>query len=367
MIHHLYVHIPFCHRICPYCGFHKHTPGGHDLGRFVEAVLAELAHRSAIFPLELDTIFLGGGTPTLLSRTHLDRLLTGLGEIAPSVTEWNVEANPATFGPEKAALLRERGVTRVSLGVQSFDAPTLETLGRDHSPDEAAESFGVLRTAGIPSVNIDLMFAIPGQSLASWEATLDRAIALGPDHLSAYNLTYEEDTPFLDRFREGKFRQDADEDAVFFNRAMDKLAATGFEHYEISNYARPGHRSRHNQAYWRGHDYLGLGPSAVSTVGDTRWKNVPDTALYVKLMEAGTPSAAATDIETLDEGARRIERVALELRTAEGMPVEYLQDPSILATLEDEGLLALCADHVVLTKKGMPLADEIAGYLLERS
>ena len=363
MLNHLYVHIPFCHRICPYCSFHKHTPGSTDIGRFVDALIREYEILSEKHALDLTTIYFGGGTPSMLSRTHLEKLIRALptGELE----EFTLEANPASFEIEKAKLLRDLGVTRVSLGVQSFDPSTLATLGRDHAPEDAKTAFAILREADIPSVNIDLMFAIPGQSLETWLDTLQRTIALNPDHVSAYNLNYEEDTEFFEKLTAGEYSQDPDDDAEFFHRASEILETAGFAHYEISNYAKPGHESIHNRAYWRGADYLGIGPSAVSTIARHRWKNIPDTELYMKLIDGERPSAAAQETETLDDEAVRTERVALLLRTSEGVPASYLGDTDdSAAPLLNAGLIDHSNDVLTLTKKGMPLADEIAAHLL---
>ncbi|MFZ4767877.1 MAG: radical SAM family heme chaperone HemW, partial [Roseimicrobium sp.] len=278
-MHHLYLHIPFCHRVCPYCSFYKHTPGATDMAGFVQAVLHELRLHQRAMTLAPQTIYLGGGTPTALSETHLATLLHGLRDAfdGAALHEFCLEANPRTIGQTKARMLRECGVTRVSLGVQAWDEPTLHLLGRDHLPDEAVETYYILREAGIPSVNLDFMFSIPQQSLDVWVRGIEKTLHLKPDHVSCYNLTYEEDTDFLAKFRTGELDANEDRDADHFFAALDALTAAGFEHYEISNYAQPGHRSAHNQGYWRGDDYLGLGPSAVSTQQRVRWKNVADT------------------------------------------------------------------------------------------
>ena len=365
-VHHLYLHVPFCHRICPYCGFFKHTPGGTDIGAFVAAVLAELDHLRARYPLDPRTLYFGGGTPTMLSPTHLRSLLGGLARrIDPGkVEEWTVEANPRTFDHAKVRLMVEGGVTRTSLGVQSWNPRHLATLGRDHSPDEAREAYAILREAGMPSVNIDHMFALPGQSLAEWEADLKETITLGPDHVSTYNLTYEEDTAFMEKFRAGGFSPDPDAEAEFFEVAHALLAAAGFDHYETSNYARPGHRSLHNCAYWMGEDYIGLGPGAVSTVARRRWTNVPDTARYMEsVTRDGHP---ATTEEQLSDEAWRTERIALGLRTAEGVRLEWLDDErrARLAALAADGLLDVTPTHVRLRPRGHLVADAIAVELV---
>jgi oxygen-independent coproporphyrinogen-3 oxidase len=363
---HLYLHIPFCHRVCPYCSFYKHTPGGTDMAGFVQAVLAELRLHQRRIDLRPETIYLGGGTPTALSETHIESLLGGLRRLldCSQLAEFCLEANPKTIGPGKARLLREHGVTRISLGVQAWDEPTLQLLGRDHAPDEAVETYEILRAAGIPSVNLDLMFSIPHQSLDVWRAGLEKTIALQPDHVSCYNLTYEEDTDFLSRFRTGELDASQDRDAEHFFAALDALTNAGFEHYEISNYARPGHRSRHNQSYWRGADYLGLGPSAFSTYRRVRWKNIADTAGYMRLLSEGR--LPIVESEDLDDRKWLIERVALELRTAEGLPLERVAptQTDAMQTLCEENLATIRGDALVLTREGKALCDRIAETLL---
>jgi oxygen-independent coproporphyrinogen-3 oxidase len=361
-LRHLYVHIPFCHRICPYCSFHKHTPGGTDMTAFVDALLKEVEKQ----PLKPRTIFFGGGTPTMLSDTHLERLLRGLRERVDfsEVAEFTMEANPRTVTPSKAALMREMGVTRISLGIQAWDEATLKTLGRDHSPAEAEETWQVLREANFPSLNLDVMFSIPGQELETWRQTLEHSLSLKPDHISAYNLNYEEDTDFFRRLQKGEFRTDEGRDADFFHLAIDLLEVGGFEHYEISNYAQPGHRSQHNEAYWLGADYLGIGPGAFSTVEGRRWKNVPDTDRYIALTLAG--ETTAIDVEVLTDENRRTERFGLELRTKRGLPLDLIAPDQrrMLDTLRDQGLLGYDEAFVRLTRTGKPLVDPIAVALM---
>ena len=333
---------------------------------FVNAVLGELALHQRQMEVKPRTIFLGGGTPTALSETHLRHLLTGLREMLDfsALDEFCLEANPRTIGLSKARMLAGQGITRVSLGVQSWNEQTLRVLGRDHSPAEAEETYFELREAGIASVNVDLMFSIPGLSLATWHASVEKTIALKPDHISAYNLTYEEDTEFIKQLQRGELDKDGERDADDFFAAANLLEAAGFEHYEISNYAQPGHRSAHNAAYWRGADYLGLGPSAYSTVNRQRWKNAADTAVYMKLVNEGR--VPIVESEELDARKWLFERVALELRTSDGMLLERVQDSLRvkLRILAEEGLLTVNDDRVVLTRAGKPLADMIAEALL---
>jgi oxygen-independent coproporphyrinogen III oxidase len=362
----LYLHIPFCHRVCPYCSFYKHTPGATPIGRFIDALASEARTRIAATDTPPRSVYLGGGTPSMLSPRHLTQLFSGLHDSLDfgKLDEVTLEANPATFDLAKARLFRELGVTRVSLGIQSFTPHVLETLGREHSADQAAESVNLLRDAEIPAINIDLMFSIPGQSEADWIDTLHRAASLEPDHISAYNLTYEEDTAFFESLKRGEVSPSEDVDARFFHAADHFLTASGFEHYETSNYARPGRQSSHNQGYWRGEDYLGIGPSAVSTVAGVRSKNLADTAGYVARMES--IGHALDEVETLDAEAQRLERIALGLRTTEGITLGLL-DPAGLRRADDlvtEGLATITGGRLSLAGHGRALVDPIAAELI---
>ena len=373
----LYLHIPFCHRICPYCSFYKHTPGGTPIGEFVDALGAEAIGRRGLQPLGTGlasakgvanpfSIYLGGGTPSMLSPKHLTALFTSIRNTfdLSETSEITLEANSATFDLAKAELFRSLGVTRVSLGIQSFSPHVLKTLGREHSPEEASESVAILRAAGIPSVNIDLMFSIPGQSLADWESTLRHAVSLKPDHISAYNLTYEEDTAFFESLKNGSYAENEDKDADHYHLAEEILTAAGFDHYETSNYAQPGHHSQHNQGYWEGADYLGLGPSAVSTIGGVREKNIPDTAAYIR--QVRSIGNAIHETEALTPAQRRIELIALGLRTTRGIPLELLDAASLekAKALAAESLLNIGETRIHLTQLGRPLVDPIAAELI---
>lgn len=361
----LYIHIPFCHRICPYCSFYKHTPGDTDIRAFIQAICTEAKWYRPHHPQAIDTLYLGGGTPSMLSPAHLRRLFDGLQQSFDlSNTHITLEANPATFNLRKARLFVELGVKRTSLGIQSFSSHVLHTLGREHSPEQAIESVHLLREAGMPEVNIDLMFSIPGQSEADWQDSLDTAISCQPDHISAYNLTYEEDTEFIERLSQGQYRQNEDTNAEHFLLAHQSLTRSGYLHYETSNYALPGKQSRHNLAYWQGKDYLGLGPSAVSTVNRERWRNTPDTARYIQAVKQ--LGHAQSEAETIDEAAFRIERIALLLRTTEGLPIQYLASSprGAVQSLLDNQLAELTATHLRLIQDGPMLVDPIAAQLI---
>jgi oxygen-independent coproporphyrinogen III oxidase len=359
----LYLHIPFCHRVCPYCSFYKHTPGDTPISAFIDALAAEARNR---IKAPVRTIYLGGGTPSMLSPAHLERLFAALHETTDfsKLDEVTLEANPATFDVRKARLFRELGVTRVSLGIQSFAPHVLKTLGREHTAEQASESVAVLREAGMLQVNIDLMFSIPGQSERDWETTLHHAVSLKPDHISAYNLTYEEDTAFFESLRRGEVRENEDIDARFFTLAGDFLTNEGFDHYETSNHARPSMRSTHNEGYWRGEDYIGLGPSAVSTSGHERSKNIADTKAYITRIRS--LGHAIEEIETLDADARRIEHIALGLRTSAGIALDLLDAAAVqrAAALADEGLAVIAGGRMTLVGRGRALVDPVAAELL---
>jgi len=362
----LYLHIPFCHRVCPYCSFYKHTPGDTPIGAFVDALAKEATHRLGGLQEKPRTIYLGGGTPSMLSPSHLRRMFSALHQQIDfsALDDVTLEANPATFDLKKARLFRELGVTRVSLGIQSFTPHVLEILGREHSVEQASEAVAVLREAGMPSVNIDLMFSIPGQSKDDWEQTLRHAISLKPDHISAYNLTYEEDTAFFESLRRGEMKEDEDQDAEYFQLADTLLTAAGFDHYETSNYAQPGHHSSHNRGYWLGEDYLGLGPSSVSTINGQRHRNLPDTDGYIRQVES--LGHAIHESEALDAEAKRLERIALGLRTKEGIPLDLLDEDGKrhAAFLAEEGLAMVDGQRLVLVHRGRALVDPIAAELV---
>jgi len=276
---------------------------------------------------------MGGGTPSMLSPKQLERLFKGIGEHIPlsQLKELTFEANPATFTQKKVSLFKELGITRVSLGVQSFSNRILKTLGREHTREQAIESVKLLQQVGIPEVNIDLMFAVPGQPLEEWIDTLETAVFLKPDHISCYNLTYEED---------------------------------GFIHYETSNYSQPGKQSQHNQSYWIGNDYVGIGPSAVGTINNQRYKNISDTASYIKRVEH--IQHAQQDIENLTKEDYRIERIALLLRTDKGLPKQWTtaSPEEQLTMLLDEDLAEWKDDHLRLINNGPMFVDSIAERLI---
>jgi oxygen-independent coproporphyrinogen III oxidase len=364
-IRHVYVHIPFCARICPYCAFYKELADPRQTDRFCQAIAAELESQARAFTVVPETIFFGGGTPTALASGQLDFLFRTFRERMDlsNLREWTIEANPGSVSARKAEVLRAAGVTRVSLGVQSWDDALLKLLGREHTADQAEASFQLLRAAGMENISIDLMFGLPNQSVGQWVATLQKTISLRPDHISAYCLTYEEDTDFFLRHSRGELRSDNDSDAEFFEIAMSTLESAGYHHYEISNYALPGFDSSHNRGYWRGDDYLGIGPSAFSTIAMSRWQNVCDYRAYADQILSG--KSAVHSNEKLTPEMKRAEHIALALRTDTGVSgkVVTIETPQVREFI-GLGLLRERKGNLVLTKAGKSLADSVAEELI---
>ena len=360
-IQHLYFHIPFCAKLCPYCCFYVETGTKNKTRQFLDALLREVELAQTAHALQPHTIYFGGGTPTALTVEQLDYLL---GELRnrldlSALREWTFEANPATALPEKARLLRSAGVTRISLGVQSWDDGLLNTLGRNHRAAQAEKTYAALREAGFDNINIDLMFGIPGQTLEQWRHSLDHTIGLAPDHVSAYCLTYEEDTEYFRKLRLGAFLQNDEQDAAFFETTIATLTSAGFGHYEISNYARAGFESAHNMACWRGRDYLGFGPSAFSTVGLQRWQAIPDTAEYTRRILGGESVVHFT--EDLRPETRAGEIAAFAVRMREGVSSDDLARwPEAVREFEALGFLEARENRYVLTPRGKLMADSVA-------
>jgi oxygen-independent coproporphyrinogen III oxidase len=361
-LHHLYVHIPFCPKVCPYCSFYKEASDRNKTQAFLDAVLLDLDRRLLeVSPCRIETIFFGGGTPSALSVKQLEFLLAGLRQRLDlsGLREWTLEMNPATVSLEKAQMLREFGVNRISMGVQSWDPELLNRLGRVHSAEQAERSFQILREAGFNNLNLDLIFGIPGQSTEIWEQSLRKTIDLAPEHISAYCLTYEEDTEFFRRHQRGELSQNTELDAKFFELTMELLESSGYQQYEISNYANPGYECLHNLAYWRGRDYLGLGPSAFSTIGKQRWQNTPDTSRYIEQLEAGIEPVSLR--EEITGQIRKSEEIAFGLRTSTGVLESTMQGwTRELDALRSEGYLEEKNSHLRLTTKGRMVADAIA-------
>ena len=364
-ISHLYVHIPFCARICPYCAFYKELLDRSQTNRFCQALVREVQQHAEDRHLRPSTIYFGGGTPTALTIEQLESVLRVFHDQIDlsQLIEWTMEANPGSVSARKACLLRKLGVNRISLGVQSWDDELLKLLGREHDARQAEQSFRILRAAGFCNINVDLMFGLPGQTIQQWQATLEKTISLQPEHISTYCLTYEEDTEFFLRQSRGEFRENSDADAEFFEMTMSILESAGYQHYEISNYARPNFSSVHNRAYWAGENYLGIGPSAFSTVEMQRWQNISDYRQYAdRVLSDQSPIGPK---ENLTPEMKRTEKIALLLRTRDGVSADLLE-PFRNQTREFVrlGLLRRSNGTFMLTRSGKALADSVAEALV---
>jgi oxygen-independent coproporphyrinogen-3 oxidase len=360
---HLYVHLPFCASRCGYCDFVTVVGRSGQHEAYVDALLAELALEGDVLASRLESVFLGGGTPTLTGPRALERLLRAL----PPAGEVTVEANPETVTPALAALLREAGVTRVSLGAQSFQPRLLEVLERRARPDDVRRAFAVLRAAGFDNLSLDLIYGIPGQSTADLEADLDEALALEPEHVSAYELEAKPGTRFTHAHGEELARQ-AEAMESYFERVVARLTEAGFRWYETANFCRSGERdlrSLHNLAYWRGRDYLGLGVGAVSTIDGRRWRTTPRLGRYLAALGAG--ERPERELEELPETVRRSERLLLGLRLDEPLALEGLEgavDAAALERLERLGLVDRAGGGLALTKRGRFLGGGVTAELL---
>jgi oxygen-independent coproporphyrinogen-3 oxidase len=375
----LYVHVPFCRVRCGYCDFFSELYRPAVVEPFLEALSKELAAHTARWKPRLNTIFVGGGTPTMLPAEPLQRLLESCTTAAPNDSaEFTVEANPATIDAQKAAVLAAVGVNRASMGAQSFNPAELSVLERTHRPQQVRETMAICRSAGVRSISLDLIFAIPGQDLDSWLASLDQAIALEPEHISCYGLTYEPGTRLHARLAAGEVTAvDPDLEADMYEAAIDRLAAAGFAQYEISNFARPGQQCRHNLVYWRNEPYIGAGPSAAGYVGGERYKNVADVSEYVRRVVTGADPRAETERLSMEKSAG--ETTMLALRTTEGLnrarfAERFGQDPVAWFGQRDggraitqnvaEGLLELTPEAMRLTRRGMLLANKVMADFL---
>jgi oxygen-independent coproporphyrinogen-3 oxidase len=367
-----YVHVPFCGHHCGYCDFAVVSGQDHLIDLYLEALSAELATLGQ--PQAVHTLFLGGGTPTHLDAARLERLLTAVTHWLPVAPghEFTVEANPDSLDAVKVAVLADHGVNRVSLGAQSFHPHLLRVLERRHQPAEVPRAVALAKER-IAQVSLDLIFGIPGQSLSEWQEDLDQALALEPDHLSTYGLTYETGTPLWKQRQRGEVQAlDEEAELAMYRQALDMLAEAGFEHYEISNHARSGRRCRHNQVYWANEAYLGFGLGAARYVQGRRELNVRSLPDYLRRALAGEPTAMQSEVLPPEERAR--ETMAVQLRRAEGIQrpafqvqtgfdLDALAGPAI-ARHVDLGLLADDGVNVYLTRAGKYVADTVIRNLL---
>ncbi|MFT3875308.1 MAG: radical SAM family heme chaperone HemW [Propioniciclava sp.] len=370
-----YVHVPFCASRCGYCDFNTYTAAelgaapGASRADYLDAVAAEigLARRVLGEAPPLSTVFFGGGTPTLLEASELGGLLAALRDtfgLAPDA-EVTTEANPDSVTPASLARLREAGFTRISFGMQSAVPHVLRLLERTHTPGRARDAVRWAREAGFASVSLDLIYGTPGESVADWRTSLESALAAEPDHLSAYSLIVEDGTRFAARVRRGEVPlPDEDDLADKYELADSLLSASGLAWYEVSNWARPGHECWHNLAYWRGDDWWGFGPGAHSHIGGVRFWNVKHPRSYAtRLSQRHSPAAGR---ERLGDDDRHVERILLELRLAEGMPLAVLTDAERgrLPEIIGRGWLETRGDRVVVTHEGRLFVDAAVRDLL---
>lgn len=372
----VYVHIPFCASRCSYCDFFSTLQLADAGTSYVEAVVAEARlRRGELCGAQVKTLYLGGGTPSQLPLPLLSRLVGGLRDALDLsvVEEFTVEANPDDVTPEWCRGVAALGVNRVSMGVQSFEDPILRLIGRRHTARQAMDAVANLRESGISNISIDLIFGLPGQTVASWTASVEQAIALKPQHISAYGLTYEEGTRLWHQRERGEVVEVPEEQCLEMYRIlMDELQAAGYEHYEISNFALPGYHSRHNSSYWDDTPYLGLGAAAHSYDGKVRRWNPHDLRQYIDKVLTGE---LACELEELSRSERYDERVMLGLRTALGVDAERLRmdfgDEAWryfireAARHVEAGNLRVTEDgRYVLTRDGIMLSDSIIRDLM---
>jgi len=368
-----YIHVPFCRHRCGYCNFTV-VAGRDDLvPRFLQALECELATLGQ--PRPVDTLFIGGGTPTLLEPADLERLLAIITAWHPLAAggEFSVEANPEYFDQARASCLAAAGVNRISLGAQSFNSEKLRRLERSHTAADIARSVELARAAGA-SVSLDLIFAAPHETLEEWRADVHAAVALQPDHVSTYGLTFERGTTFWGRLSRGELSPaDEELERAMYAEGIDLLTAAEFEHYEVSNFARPHHRCRHNQVYWDALPYYAAGPGAARYVDGCRQVNHRSTTTWMKRVLAGESPVAESEIlppedrarEALVLGLRRIEGVAMDAFARRfGYSIESLFGPEMLQRLIDQGLFTCAQGQLRLTREGLYVSDSLWSLVL---
>ena len=370
----IYIHIPFCKRRCIYCDFFS-TTQSEKKSAYVRAVCRELEMRKDYLEGEdIETIYLGGGTPSQLLREELQEIFDYIYKVYPvrEDAEITLEANPDDLTPEYVAMLRQQPINRISMGIQTFQEETLKLLHRRHTATQAIEAFRRCREAGFQNISIDLMYGLPGETLETWKEDLQQAIGLRPEHISAYHLIYEEDT-VLWKLREQHQVEEADEDlsVSLFSTLIEQLSEAGYQHYEISNFCLPGLHSRHNSSYWTGKKYLGCGPSAHSFNGVSRQWNVASLDDYLKGVEEGRLDY---EVEELDLYTRYNDFVLTSIRTCWGMPLSTLRSDfgeelyryclRMAKPHLDQGVLEKSEDVLKLTRKGIFVSDGIMSDLM---
>ena len=371
----LYIHIPFCVRKCHYCGFYSTTYTLPQADKYIASLRLEAAsYQRAFDGRTFDSVYMGGGTPTALSPEQLKELIVAIHEYfqISRDAECTVEVNPNTVSGSQLMLLREGGINRLSLGVQSFNNDVLKTLGRLHTAQEAADAFMLARNAGFTNIGIDLIYNVPGQNGAQWNETLDKTIMLKPEHVSAYSLSIDEGSRFMSEAEAGRFSLPGDEQSItMYERAVNDLGRAGYDHYEISNFSLPGFTCRHNMNYWERGEYLGLGPGAWSFISGRRYHAITDVREYSLRLKAGLSIIQDEEVANFRQAAN--ETVMLGLRMAEGVDlVRFERDfgADISRQLEENatplqqaGLLEKTRGRIRLTGRGFLLANEALARL----
>jgi oxygen-independent coproporphyrinogen-3 oxidase len=362
----LYVHVPFCARSCDFCAFYQETPDAGSIRDYLIDIETET--NLVVWPDSIETVFWGGGTPGLLSAKDIKKLGSIIaGRLGGLPREWSVEMTPLSVTEARLEALREIGVNRVSLGIQSFKPALLDALGRQHTPEQAYRAYERLRVAGFDNINFDLMFALPGQSDEDWASDIDEVLRLGPEHISTYCLTFEEDTKLWLKLSKGKLRRDINAEARLYEWTWEKLAQAGYAQYEISNFARPGRSCLHNLNTWRMCDWIGLGPSASSQQVGCRGTNVSDLGKWNELLKQG--KRATEDCSRLSPAALAEDAIIFGLRMNEGVDLavwqkrapnaDWLRAEDCLRRLETDGLIERRSSRVRLTGHGRMLADSV--------
>ena len=368
----LYVHVPFCASTCDFCAFYQTQPTADGVGEFLASIAAEAGLVEWTRPVS--TVFWGGGTPGMLAARDLEKLAEIVrARCGGAPTEWTVELAPGSVTTERLAVLRAAGVTRVSMGVQSFQPALLDALGRQHSVLQIDRAYERVRSAGFSSVNLDLMFALPGQTEAEWAEDVREAVARAPDHLSTYCLTFEEDTKLWVKLSQGRVKLDPEHEVRLYEQTWAQLAAAGYGQYEVSNFARPGHACRHNLNTWRMNEWVGLGPSAASQHAGWRGANIADLEQWRVRVARGervtedrvavTPALLAED--ALIFGLRTNDGVDVAVWRARCPDAPWAAVEALLVRLGDGGLATRTGTVVRLTDRGRLLADAVGGEMME--
>ena len=365
----LYIHIPFCRQKCLYCDFYSAQYVEDLANSYIAIILKQIGELNQNF----SSIYIGGGTPSVLSRDLLDKLLSGLKRFIAADMEFTIEVNPESVDEEKLKLFIAKGVNRISIGVQSFDNKKLKPLGRIHNAKQASEAIELSKKSGFKNISIDVIFGVAGGDLKAWHAELGKAIGCGCQHISSYSLSYEKDTPLF-RMKEKKVITPLDDEAAaeMYKYTMSYLPSAGFKHYEVSNFAKPGFECKHNLNYWDNNPYVGLGPSAVSYIGGVRSENVKDVKEYIDRFNKDEDLAISREELAPIQMAK--ETASVKIRTKEGISYDWFKNKTGFSFLElekealeafaEQGLIEYNKKCIRLTDKGFLFSDTVSSTLL---